>query len=88
MGYGGFDSGDSGGPGAVPVAIKILVAGSFGGGKTSLVGSLTEIRPLRTEEDLSQPGAGVDVLAGSEPKRASSVALVFGRITIRSDLLV
>ena len=42
---------------AVPVAIKILIAGGFGAGKTTLVSSLTEIRPLRTEEDLSAPSA-------------------------------
>ena len=91
MGYGGCDDaagGSSGGQAGAPVAIKILIAGSFGAGKTTLVGSLTEIKPLRTEEDLSQPGAGIDVLAGAEPKRTTTVAMDFGRITIRSDLVV
>ncbi len=92
MGYDGFDqqgaAGRGGALGPPPVAIKILNAGSFGVGKTTLVGALTEIRPLRTEEDLSLPGLGIDVLTGSEAKQTTTVAMDFGRITIRNDLVV
>ncbi len=72
----------------VPVAIKILIAGGFGAGKTTLVSSLTEIRPLRTEEDLSAPSALIDLTGGVEGKTTTTVAMDFGRITIRDDLVV
>jgi signal recognition particle receptor subunit beta len=71
-----------------PVALKILVAGGFGVGKTTLVGSVSEIRPLRTEEVLSDRGIGVDDTEGVDAKSTTTVAMDFGRITIRDGLVV
>ena len=81
-------SNQAGSRGRMPVTIKILIAGGFGVGKTTLVGSLTEIRPLRTEEPLSEQGAAVDRLDGVERKTTTTVALDFGRITIRENLVI
>ncbi len=75
--------------GDAPVlALKILVAGGFGVGKTTLVGSVSEIRPLRTEEQLTAVGRGVDDTGGVERKTTTTVAMDFGRITIRDGLSV
>jgi uncharacterized protein len=70
------------------VTVKILIAGGFGAGKTTLVGSLSEIRPLQTEETLSDRSELVDSLYGVEQKTTTTVAMDFGRITIRQDLVV
>ncbi|CAL9631967.1 ATP/GTP-binding protein [Streptomyces sp. Tu 3180] len=68
------------------LALKILVAGGFGVGKTTLVGAVSEIRPLRTEELLSEAGRSVDDTDGVDRKVTTTVAMDFGRITIRSGL--
>jgi signal recognition particle receptor subunit beta len=73
---------------AEPVALKLLVAGGFGVGKTTLVGTVSEIRPLRTEEALSEAGRPVDDIAGVEGKHTTTVAMDFGRITLRENLVL
>ncbi|MGP4004477.1 GTP-binding protein [Streptomyces sp. 8N706] len=75
-------------PSVDPVTLKILVAGGFGVGKTTLVGAVSEIRPLRTEELLTEAGRPVDSTEGVEAKRTTTVAMDFGRISLREDLVL
>jgi len=72
----------------VPMALKILISGGFGAGKTTLVGSVSEVRPLQTEEVLTSASIGADDTAGVEAKATTTVAMDFGRITISDDLRV
>ena len=80
--------GDSGGPGVSVTAVKLLIAGGFGVGKTTMVSSISEITPLRTEEVLTELSVGVDDLKGVERKTTTTVALDFGRITLSPHLVL
>ncbi|MFV0137196.1 GTP-binding protein [Streptomyces sp. HMX87] len=83
-----FGRSQRGKPPVEPVTLKILVAGGFGVGKTTLVGAVSEIRPLRTEELLTEAGRPVDDVSGVEGKHTTTVAMDFGRITLREDLVL
>jgi signal recognition particle receptor subunit beta len=74
--------------GHVPLAVKILIAGGFGVGKTTLVSAVSEIRPLQTEEVLTNAGVGIDDVHGVEGKRTTTVAMDFGRISINQDIVL
>ncbi|MEU3456564.1 ATP/GTP-binding protein [Micromonospora sp. NPDC006766] len=83
-----YENSDRGDQTILPTAVKILIAGGFGVGKTTLVGSVSETQPLRTEEVLSEQGIGVDDISGVETKATTTVAMDFGRISFGDDLVL
>jgi signal recognition particle receptor subunit beta len=72
----------------LPTAVKIVIAGGFGVGKTTMVGTVSETQPLRTEEILTDQGVGVDDVSGVERKTTTTVAMDFGRITMGEDYVL
>ncbi|MGH3382384.1 MAG: GTP-binding protein [Actinoallomurus sp.] len=72
----------------LPKAIKIVIAGGFGAGKTTMVGAVSETKPLRTEEVLTDQGVRVDDVSGVEAKTTTTVAMDFGRITIKDQFML
>ncbi|WP_424216657.1 GTP-binding protein (plasmid) [Streptomyces sp. BI20] len=75
-------------PQSAAAAVKIVVVGGFGVGKTTLVGSVSEIRPLTTEETMTQAGIGIDETGQLDRKTTTTVAMDFGRISINDELLL
>jgi signal recognition particle receptor subunit beta len=73
---------------ATRTLVKVLVVGHFGVGKTTCIGSISEIEPLRTEELITEASTGVDDLSGVPNKRTTTVAMDFGRLTLGEDLVL
>lgn len=81
-------AGGAGDPDQLAVSAKIVVAGGFGVGKTTFVGSVSEVPPINSEAWMTEAGTGVDEAPDTAQKSTTTVAMDFGKITLHSDLLL
>lgn len=83
-----MDSSSSPSNAELMISAKIVVAGGFGVGKTTFVGSVSEVPPLNTEAWMTEASEGIDDLDPAGSKTTTTVAMDFGRITLHSDLIL
>jgi signal recognition particle receptor subunit beta len=72
----------------LPTSVKLLVAGGFGVGKSTFIGSVSEIEPMTSEEVITEASVGIDSLDGVAGKTTTTVAFDFGRITLSQDMVL
>jgi signal recognition particle receptor subunit beta len=88
MAYVNFDHAQHAPMNAPPIPVKLVVAGGFGSGKTTLVGAISEIEPLTTEAAMTNRSVGIDDTTNVSRKTTTTVAMDFGRITIERSLIL